>query len=68
MHYWVGITDPDWFETLRHLQPDEVNLWQPSERLREEFENGRAYYALAGKALANLPRRLASQPGREFLE
>ena len=68
MRYWVGITDRDWFETLRRLQPDEVNFWQPSERLREEFEHGRAYYALAGKALANLTGRLASQPGREFLE
>ena len=29
MRYWVGITDRDWFETLRRLQPDEVNFWQP---------------------------------------
>ena len=39
-----------------------------SPRLREEFENGRAYYALAGRALANVPDRLADQPGREFLD
>ena len=32
MHYWVGITDRDWFETLRRLQPDEVNFCQPRER------------------------------------
>ena len=163
MHYWVGITDRDWFETLRRLQPDEVNFWQPSERapramdagwpflfklhsplncvvgggffvrftaipcflawnafrekngasslvelvqrvaryrkapqtpgaaigcnvltdpfffdtdlrfvvsprLHEEFENGRVYYALDGRLLANVPDRLPDRPGREFLE
>ncbi len=39
-----------------------------SPRLRKEFENGRAYYALEGEPLANLPDRLMDQPGREFIE
>ena len=39
-----------------------------SPRLRDEFENGRAYYALAGRKLLNLPDRPADQPGSEFLE
>ena len=39
-----------------------------SPRLHEEFENGRVYYALDGRSLANVPDRLPDQPGREFLE
>ena len=39
-----------------------------SPRLHEEFENGRVYYALDGRSLANVPNRLTDQPGREFLE
>ena len=39
-----------------------------SPRLHEEFENGRVYYALDGRALANVSDRLPDQPGREFLE
>jgi len=30
MKLWVGVTDEDWFDHLRHLEPDEVNFWQPS--------------------------------------
>jgi putative restriction endonuclease len=40
MHYWVGITDRDWFETLRRLQPDEVNFWQPSQRAPRAMDAG----------------------------
>ena len=39
-----------------------------SPRLRDEFENGRAYYALAGTKLVNLPDRPADRPRSEFLE
>lgn len=39
-----------------------------SPRLKQEFENGRAYYALSGKPLENLPDRLTDQPLREFIE
>ena len=64
MHYWVGITDRDWFETLRHLQPDEVNFWQPSQRAPRATDAGWPFLIL----LANVPDRLTDQPGREFLE
>lgn len=40
MRYWVGITDGDWFESLRRLQPDEVNFWQPSERAPRNMAAG----------------------------
>lgn len=39
MKIWVGVTDEDWFVRLKHLEPDEVNFWQPS--------GGRAFRALA---------------------
>ena len=39
-----------------------------SPRLREEFENGRAYYALEGEPLANVPDRLTDRPHRQFIE
>ena len=76
MHYRVGITDRDWLETLRRLQPDEVNFvtvdpdlrFVVSPRLHEEFENGRVYYDFDGRSLANVPERLTDQPGHEFLE
>ncbi len=38
-----------------------------SKRIREEFENGRAYYAHHGQVLAVLPSASADRPGREFL-
>jgi putative restriction endonuclease len=39
-----------------------------SRRIREEFENGRHYYALHGKRLEVLPAEESALPGREFLE
>jgi len=39
-----------------------------SRRIREEFENGRHYYALHGQSLAVLPRHEGSRPAPEFLE
>jgi putative restriction endonuclease len=41
---------------------------QVSRRIREEFENGRHYYELQGKALEVIPRQEAARPAREFLE
>ena len=38
------------------------------QRLRDEFENGRAYYRLSGTRLVNLPDRAEDRPGAEFLE
>jgi len=39
-----------------------------SRRIREEFENGRHYYALHGQSLAVLPRDEDARPANEFLE
>lgn len=39
-----------------------------SRRIREEFENGRHYYALHGQSLAVLPRHEGARPAPEFLE
>lgn len=39
-----------------------------SRRIREEFENGRHYYALHGQPLAVLPKYENSRPASEFLE
>lgn len=37
-------------------------------RIKEEFENGRDYYALHGQMLANLPDISDLRPAREFIE
>jgi putative restriction endonuclease len=39
-----------------------------SKRIREEFDNGRHYYALHGQPLAILPREEAARPAPEFLK
>ena len=39
-----------------------------SRRIREEFENGRDYYALHGQRLKTLPARPEDRPGRTFIE
>jgi putative restriction endonuclease len=39
-----------------------------SRRIREEFENGRHYYALHGQLLTVLPRHESARPAPEFLE
>jgi putative restriction endonuclease len=37
-----------------------------SQRIREEFENGRDYYGLHGRAI-RLPQEDSSMPSREYL-
>ena len=39
-----------------------------SRRIKEEFENGREYYALHGHALKVIPHEGFERPSREFLE
>ena len=39
-----------------------------SKRIREEFSNGREYYALHGKKLISLPENLSNRPDPAFLE
>ena len=39
-----------------------------SNRIREEFHNGKDYYALRGKRLTILPDNMFDRPSREFIE
>ena len=39
-----------------------------SRRIRDEFSNGREYYALEGKTLQITPQSAADRPSKEFLE
>lgn len=39
-----------------------------SRRIREEYENGREYYAYHGKKLLNLPDKIIERPSGLFLE
>lgn len=39
-----------------------------SQRVREEFQNGREYYRFNGQALKNLPESDVERPNREFIE
>ena len=41
--------------------------FQVGQRLKEEFENGRSYYAMHGQSVS-LPRDPRSRPSREALE
>lgn len=45
----------------------EFNI-EVSRRIKEEFSNGREYYALHGKQLVSLPKNPANHPQSEFLE
>jgi len=38
-----------------------------SQRLRQDWSNGREYYAFHGKVLSNMPQFVAARPSREFL-
>ena len=29
MKFYVGVTDNEWFNYLKRLQPDELNFWRP---------------------------------------
>jgi len=31
VHGYVAVTDESWFRSLRHLKPEEVNFWRPSD-------------------------------------
>ncbi len=39
-----------------------------SPRIREEFDNGRDYYALHGRPLVTLPDNPTARPSKEFLD
>ena len=44
------------------------HLVEVSQRIREEYENGKEYYAYHGKELNNLPKEHSDRPSREFLQ
>ena len=48
------------------LDPD--LRFQVSERVREQFENGREYYRFHGAKLQNLPDSISDQPSKEFIK
>jgi putative restriction endonuclease len=39
-----------------------------SKRIKEEYENGRDYYALQGRSLISLPNEALYKPAREYIE
>jgi putative restriction endonuclease len=39
-----------------------------SKRIKEEYENGRDYYALQGKSLISLPNEALCRPSREYID
>jgi putative restriction endonuclease len=39
-----------------------------SGRIKEQYENGRIYYALHGQPLVQLPERELERPSQEFIE
>jgi len=49
------------------VEPERLTF-QVSERIRDEYSNGRVYYELEGKPLIVLPERPDDRPNRAFLE
>lgn len=43
------------------------NIIEVSRRIKEDYRNGKEYYALHGKTLLNMPDNLEERPSREFL-
>ncbi|WP_029420698.1 HNH endonuclease [Alicyclobacillus macrosporangiidus] len=50
-----------------YLTIDEHYRIEVSRRLKDDYGNGRDYYALHGKPLAMLPERPEERPGRDYL-
>jgi len=43
MGFYLGVTDSDWFRSLRAMQPDDINFWQPSGRRLTGLEKGEPF-------------------------
>jgi putative restriction endonuclease len=41
---------------------------EASKRIKEEFENGKAYYQFHGKSLFYLPEEITNRPKTEFIQ
>ncbi|MEI6386015.1 MAG: HNH endonuclease [Spirochaetota bacterium] len=43
MRFYLGVTDTNWFQYLRALQPEDINFWQPSGRPLRGLERGEPF-------------------------
>jgi putative restriction endonuclease len=43
MRFYLGVTDTNWFDRLRALQPEDINFWQPSGRPLRGLEAGEPF-------------------------
>lgn len=43
MRFYLGVTDTEWFQSLRALSPEDVNFWQPSGRALRGLEPGEPF-------------------------
>jgi len=50
-----------------YVTVDEDHRLVVSKSIREDFDNGREYYAMSGRHLVSVPSDPVEQPGREFL-
>lgn len=50
-----------------YMTINEDNVIEVSRRIKEDYGNGKEYYALHGKILPNMPDNIEERPSREFL-
>lgn len=50
-----------------YMTINEDNVIEVSRRIKEDYGNGKEYYALHGKILTNMPDNIEERPSREFL-
>jgi len=50
-----------------YITINEDNIVEVSKHIKEDYGNGKEYYAFHGKPLLNLPNRINDRPSREFL-
>jgi putative restriction endonuclease len=51
-----------------HITLTEALQVEVSRRIKEDFENGKEYYAFHGKGLEVIPTRAVERPSRQFIE
>ena len=50
-----------------YITINENNVIEVSRRIKEDYGNGKEYYAFHGKPLTNIPDKIEERPSREFL-
>lgn len=50
-----------------YITINEDNVIEVSRRIKEDYGNGKEYYAFHGKPLSNIPNKFEERPSREFL-